>query len=62
MDGGGAVPFEPHLPVRLLENETLLFDPGPPALGTHPLTRIDHSRREIYEAPEKRAFFKHTEY
>lgn len=38
-----------HLPVSLFENETLLFDPGPPALGTHPFTRIHHCGGERYE-------------
>lgn len=37
------------LPVRLLEDQTLLFDPRPPALGAHPLPGVDHSRRETYE-------------
>lgn len=38
-----------YLPVSLFENETLLFDPGPPALGTHSFTRIDHCGGGRYE-------------
>ncbi len=41
--------FRLQLPVSLFENETLLFDPGPPALSAHPLPRIDHSGRETYK-------------
>lgn len=38
-----------HLPVSLFENETLLFNPGPPALGTHAFARIRHRRGERYK-------------
>lgn len=44
------------LPVSLLENETLLLDPGPPALSAHPLPRVDHSGRETCQQRGKDAF------
>lgn len=41
-----------QLPVSLFENETLLFDPGPPALSTHPLPCVDHGWRETFKEGE----------
>lgn len=46
--------FRFHLPVSLFENETLLFDPGPPALGAHPLPCVDHSGWETYKEDGER--------
>lgn len=48
--------FRLRLPVSLFENEALLFDPGPPALSTHPLPCVNHSRRETYTGRGKNAF------
>lgn len=48
--------FRLQLPVSLFENETLLFDPGPPALSAHPLPCVDHSGRETYKEGRKNAF------
>lgn len=39
--------FRLQLPVSLFENETLFFNPGPPALRAHPFPRVDHSWREL---------------
>lgn len=36
-------------PVSLLENQTLVFNPGAPALRAHPLPCIQHSRRHTWE-------------
>ena len=52
---GGLIRLQ--LPVSLFENETLLFDPGPPALSAHPLPGVEHSGRETYkEGGEKMRF------
>lgn len=48
--------FRLQLPVSLFENETFLFDPGPPALSAHPLPCVDHSGRKTYKEGGKMHF------